>query len=170
MLPSTLPRLKGARIKLRSMNSSDACALLGIYGDPVVMRYTDEEPFDGLETVSIMLESVHALLVKGESLEWAVVLDGSDIVIGTCGLHSFNEPLHAAEVGCLLRQSAWGNGYMRETLNLLIPYAREVLGLRLLIADIDSDNHRAQRLFEKLGFQRAEPELWRMVLDGDRAD
>lgn len=40
---------------------------------------------------------------------------------------------------------------MREAINLLAIYARDVLGLRRLVADIHADNRRAQRLFEKLG-------------------
>lgn len=151
MLPTTLPRLQGDTIALRSMRSSDALALLAIYGDPAVMKYTDEAPFENLETVSLMLQSVHTLLAKGASLEWAIVPVDGNTPVSTCGLHSFDASLHITEVGCLLRQSAWGNGYMREAINLLAIYARDVLGLRRLVADIHADNRRAQRLFEKLG-------------------
>lgn len=168
MLPATLPRLQSDRIELRSMGHSDALALLEIYGDPLVMKYTDEKPFENLWTVSLMLQSVHNFLVEGKSLEWAIVLKGSDTPIGTCGLHSFDESLHVAEVGCLLKQSAWGSGYMTDAVNLLTIYARDVLGLRQLVADVHSANERAHRLFEKQGFRRDSPELWSMELTTQR--
>ncbi|WP_051933432.1 GNAT family N-acetyltransferase [Massilia sp. BSC265] len=165
MLPTTLPRLQGDTVELRSMTSGDASALFQIYSDPAVMEYTDEEPFNNPGTVSLMLQSVHTLLVKGESLEWAIVPIGSDTPIGTCGLHSFDESLHMAEVGCLSRQSAWGSGHMRAAITLLTIYARDVLGLSHLVADIHSDNRRAQRMFEKLGFRRVARESWSKALE-----
>jgi RimJ/RimL family protein N-acetyltransferase len=164
MLPATLPRLQSDRIELRSMRDSDALALLEIYGDPLVMKYTDEKPFENLGTMSLMLQSVHNFLAEGKSLEWAIVLKDSDRAIGTCGLHSFNESVQVAEVGCLLKQSAWGNGYMTEAVNLLTIYARDVLRLRQLVADVHPSNEHAQRLFEKQGFRRDSPELWSMEL------
>lgn len=138
----------------------DAPALLEIYGDPVVMRYTDEKPFKDVGTVFLMLQSVQTLLSSGESLEWAIVpLDGGQ-AIGTCGLHSFNESFDTAEVGCLLRQSAWGNGYMKDAINLLKVYAKDALALRHLMADVHLDNKRAQQLFKALGFRQRSPALW----------
>lgn len=164
MQPFTLPHMKGRTIELRGMCNSDAAALLDIYGDPVVLRYTEEKPFANLQTVFLMLESVRDLLAAGESLEWAIVLKGSDVPIGTCGLHSFDELSGMAEVGCLLRQSAWGCGYMREAVDLLTNYARDVLGLGKLVADVHPDNRRAQRLLEKLGFRRDSREIWSIDL------
>lgn len=164
MLPIALPCLRGDRIELRCMRRDDASALLDIYGDPVVMRYTDEDPFPDVGIVFRMLQSAHTLLSEGKSLEWAIVpVDGGSL-IGTCGLHSFDTSLDQAEVGCLLKQSAWGNGYMKEAINLLMLYAKTSLGLAKLIADVHPDNGRAQRLFKHLGFERGGPELWFMSL------
>jgi ribosomal-protein-alanine N-acetyltransferase len=164
MLPTTLPRLQGDRIELRCMRESDALALLDIYGDPAVTAYTDEKPFENVATVFLMLDSVQRLLRSGESLEWAIVPVGSDTPIGTCGIHSLDEALKKAEVGCLLKQSAWGKGYMKEAVNLLMVYARESLGLRYLAADVHADNKRARQLFRTLGFRQDSPESWIMDL------
>ena len=137
---------------LRAMVDDDALGLLGLYGDPLVMRYTDEPPFPDLETVRRMLGSVRKLLASGESLEWAIVsTDG--VVIGTCGLHSFDNAGGTAEVGCLLRRAAWGKGYMTEAIGLLTTFARDVVGVRFLLADVAPENQRAQMLFMKLGYK-----------------
>ena len=151
LTPRVLPVLRSDRLVLRVMEDADAVALLDLYGDPLVMRYTDEEPFADLETVGLMLASVRRLLVTGESLEWAVVArDGP--LIGTCGLHSFDRTLRTAEVGCLLKPAAWGRGYMAEAIGLMTGFAKEVLLLRRLTADVAVENDRAQRLFKKLGY------------------
>lgn len=164
MLPVVLPCLRGDRIELRSMRRDDAAALFEIYGDPVVMRYTDEDPFPNLETVSLMLRSVQALLSEGASLEWGIAPAGDGSLVGTCGLHSFDQSLNKAEVGCLLRRSAWGNGYMNEAINLLIIYAKNTLGSSQLVANVAPGNQRAQRLFEHLGFRRSDQQWWIMDL------
>ncbi|KQV86290.1 hypothetical protein ASD15_29935 [Massilia sp. Root351] len=154
-IPAVLPALRGERLLLRAMKEDDAAALFDIYGDPQVMQYTGERPFPNPGTVRLMLKSVRKLLAEGESLEWAIASHDSGLVVGTCGLHSFDMALRTAEVGCLLRQSAWGKGYMAEALGLVTTFADEVLGLYGLAADVAEANVQAQRLFGKLGYRAA---------------
>lgn len=160
--PESLPKIQSQRLVLREMADDDAAALLAIYGDPLVMRYTDEAPFTDLTTVSVMLASVRKLLASGESLEWAIIERDTNQLIGTCGLHSFDGG--QAEVGCLLKQTAWGQGYMAEAITLLTRYARDDLGLTGLIADVAPANERAQRLFHKLGYLPDGANMLRNVL------
>ena len=151
LFPPSLAPLRSERLVLRAMEDADAVALLDLYGDPLVMRYTDELPFADLEMVALMLASVRRLLATGESLEWAVVVHGGQL-IGTCGLHSFDPAQRTAEVGCLLKPAAWGRGYMAEAIGLLTGFAKDVLRLERLTADVAVENERAQRLFKKLGY------------------
>lgn len=144
------------------MHEDDAGDLLALYGDPLVMQYTDEAPFPDLATVSIMLASVRKLLVAGDSLEWAVALSDADELIGTCGLHSFDSA--EAEIGCLLKRACWGKGYMSEAIGMLMDYARNDLQIRQLKADIMPANDRAQHLFRKLGYSPVDPSTLRKVL------
>ena len=160
VIPAELPDLHGRRILLRALRRDDAARLLDLYGDPVVMRYTDERPFPDLNTVDLMLESVRTLLASGESLEWAIALKDDDVLIGTCGLHSFDWTTATAEVGCLLMRSEWGKQYMSEAVRLLMDYAEDVLRLWRLKADVAAENHRAQRLFSSLGYRRVDAGTW----------
>lgn len=154
LLPAVLPVLLSERLILRAMADHDTAALLAIYGDPLVMEYTDEAPFPDQDTVGLMLKSVRNLLATGESLEWAIALHDGDEVIGTCGLHSFDQLLRQAEVGCLLKRSAWGKGYMTEAHGLLKRFAGDVLRLNRLLADVAPENERAQHLFISLGYRQ----------------
>ena len=163
-MTAELPHIHGQRIFLRPMRPDDAARLLELYGDPVVMRYTDERPFPDLDTVALMLESVRTLLASGESLEWAIALKDSDILIGTCGLHSFDRATATAEVGCLLLRSEWGKRYMSEAVRLLMGYAADVLRLRRLKADVAAENDRAHRLFGRLGYRRVDTGTWEFDL------
>ncbi|NJM07110.1 GNAT family N-acetyltransferase [Candidatus Gracilibacteria bacterium] len=149
--PHELPLLTTDRLQLRQMQDEDASALYTIYGDPEVMRYASDEPFADPDTVRTMLDSVAQLLAAGASLEWAVVETANDQLVGTCGLHSFDEAANSAEVGCLLARVAWGRGFMGEALTAICDYARS-LDIARLRADIDSANERSIRLFRRLGF------------------
>jgi len=154
-LPTALPVLPGVRLALRTMTDDDAAALFAIYGDPEVMRYTDEAPFPGVDTVSIMLASVRTLLATGESLEWAIILHASGEVIGTCGLHGFLDDERSAQVGCVLKHSHWGHGHMTEAVTLLMRFASNVLKLECVTADVDPENERSLRMFQRLGFRQS---------------
>lgn len=161
-IPTAVPTLQSQRLVLRAMRDADASGILAIYSDPRVMRHTGEEPFPDLQTVAIMLASVRRLLADGTSLEWAIALRDTDQIIGTCGLHHFDQ--RQAEVGCLLRQSAWGQGYMTEAIGLLTHYAGQVLRLNRLVADVAPENERAQGFFKKLGYSASSSGMLGMPL------
>jgi RimJ/RimL family protein N-acetyltransferase len=146
------------------MQPSDAPELFAIYGDPEVMQYASDDPFPSVETVSVMLASVAQLLATGESLEWAVIDTRSGALVGTCGLHSFDANVSAAEIGCMLARSAWGRGIMREALSELFHYAQTALAVRVLHADIDAGNQRSIRLFQQLGFVHTHDTIYERIL------
>ncbi|ELA8098875.1 GNAT family N-acetyltransferase [Vibrio parahaemolyticus] len=146
------PDLHGSRVVLRSMRTDDSDDLFEIYGDIQTMEFASDPVFSSKDTISQMLESVARLEKSGESLEWAVMEQATNKVIGTCGLHSFSDCGHSCEVGCLLNSSYWRQGYMFEALSLLFFHAKFV-GIEKLYADIDEGNFRSKALFKKLGFK-----------------
>ncbi|ELB2078746.1 GNAT family N-acetyltransferase [Vibrio parahaemolyticus] len=146
------PDLHGSRVVLRSIKTDDSDDLFEIYGDIQTMEFVSDPVFTSKDMIVQMLESVVRLEKSGESLEWAVIEQTTNKVIGTCGLHSFSDSGDSCEVGCLLNSSYWRQGYMSEALSLLFSHAKS-LGIEKLYADIDEGNFRSQALFNKLGFK-----------------
>ncbi|MBE4111833.1 GNAT family N-acetyltransferase [Vibrio parahaemolyticus] len=146
------PDLHGSRVVLRSIQTDDSDDLFEIYGDIQTMEFASDPVFTSKDMIVQMLESVVRLEKSGESLEWAVIEQTTNKVIGTCGLHSFSDSGDSCEVGCLLNSSYWRQGYMSEALSLLFSHAKS-LGIEKLYADIDEGNFRSQALFNKLGFK-----------------
>ncbi|EGQ7997904.1 N-acetyltransferase [Vibrio vulnificus] len=146
------PDLHGSRVVLRSIKTDDSDDLFEIYGDIQTMEFASDPVFTSKDMIVQMLESVVRLEKSGESLEWAVIEQTTNKVIGTCGLHSFSDSGDSCEVGCLLNSSYWRQGYMSEALSLLFSHAKS-LGIEKLYADIDDGNFRSQALFNKLGFK-----------------
>jgi len=148
----SLPSFLTPRLHLRPLLEGDAPALFAIYGDEQVMRHSSDPVFSHPGMVLEMLASVGRLLAEGTSFEWGIEMRQGGTLVGTCGLHSFDEHQAAAEIGALLARSAWGQGVMTEALGPVIDHARQTLGLRLLRADIDAENVRSLALFRRLGF------------------
>ncbi|HHG3232929.1 TPA: GNAT family N-acetyltransferase, partial [Vibrio parahaemolyticus] len=146
------PDLHGSRIVLRSIQTNDSDDLFEIYGDIETMEFASDPVFTSKDMIVQMLESVVRLEKSGESLEWAIMDQATNKVIGSCGLHSFSDNGDSCEVGCLLNSSYWRQGYMSEALSLLFSHAKS-LGIERLYADIDEGNFRSQALFNKLGFK-----------------
>ncbi|WP_274000462.1 GNAT family N-acetyltransferase, partial [Vibrio parahaemolyticus] len=132
--------------------TNDSDDLFEIYGDIQTMEFASDPVFTSKDMIVQMLESVVRLEKSGESLEWAIMDQATNKVIGTCGLHSFSDNGDSCEVGCLLNSSYWRQGYMSEALSLLFSHAKS-LGIERLYADIDEGNFRSQALFNKLGFK-----------------
>jgi ribosomal-protein-alanine N-acetyltransferase len=99
------PDLHGSRIVLRSIQTNDSDDLFEIYGDIQTMEFASDPVFTSKDLIVQMLESVVQLEKSGESLEWAILEQSTNKVIGTCGLHSFSYCGHSCEIGCLLNSS-----------------------------------------------------------------
>lgn len=148
----TLPTRSTSRLDLRVLTFGDRVDLFAIYGDAAVMAFTSDPAFPDLSYVDQMLASMARLFAERSSLEWGVNLRSEGRIIGTCGLHSFDQETHAAEIGCILGRAYWGQGLMREALSTVIDFGFERLGLQVIKADIDAPNLRSLALFQRLGF------------------
>ncbi len=148
------------RLRLRALQTGDANALLGIYGDAHTMRFESDDVVIQQATVLILLTHIERLLAEGLSDEWGIVLQDPARLVGTCSLHGFEPRTGSAEVGCLLTREFRGQGYMREALSALFRYAAQELRLVALRAEIDELNTRSIHLFLSLGFQKAGTTLY----------
>lgn len=150
-----LPLLSTPRLLLRALTSDDATDLFAIYGDAAVMQFSSDPPFPDQSYIEQMLGSVQQLFRERQSVEWGIVLRATQRVVGTCGLHSFDEDGRSAEIGCLLARRSWGQGLMHEAITSVIAFGFDSFDLESLRADIDAPNIRSLRLFGRLGFSAA---------------
>ncbi len=150
-----VPTLRTPRLDLRTLTTADRADLFVIYGDAAVMAFTSDPAFPDLTYVDQMLASVTRLFAERASLEWGVSLRAEGRIIGTCGLHSFDQEAQSAAIGCILGRAYWGQGLMREALSAVIAFGFERFALQTLKADIDAPNVRSLALFQRLGFTPA---------------
>jgi RimJ/RimL family protein N-acetyltransferase len=78
------------------------------------------------------------------------------------------------EVAYLLARTAWGRGLGTEAAAAVLRHAREVVGLRRVVALVHPENHGSARVVTKLGFARERRIEWhgdvRDVWLGEGAD
>ena len=149
----TMPRLEGARVRLRGLVDDDRAALFTLYSDPKVTRYWSHRAWHLESQAREYVERARRGFADRSFLQWGMALSDSDRVIGTVTLFGFVTPHRRCELGYALGSGNWGRGYAREALALALDYAFGPLHLYRVEADIDPRNTASIHLVERLGFR-----------------
>lgn len=89
------------------------------------------------------------------------------IAVGFIDLQNYDPRHQRAEVGIVLMPECQHHGLARRALSLLAGYARSVLYLHQIYAQVQSTNHPALRLFRAAGFTHtATLSQWTRCADG----
>lgn len=152
---NTIPReLQTGKLSLRPIGIIDAEGLFAMLSDPESMKYWSDQPIKDIEAAKKVLREDTESDARGDSMCWAVMLEGQETMIGKCILFQFSQANRRAEVGYILNRKYWGQGLMRQALEAVIDFAFTTLDLHRLEADVDSENIPSLGLLERLGFQR----------------
>ncbi|MEM7360024.1 MAG: GNAT family N-acetyltransferase [Pseudomonadota bacterium] len=144
------PFLRGTKVELRPLQSSDRAALFDVAADPLIWvqhpepdRY-QKAVFDRFFDDSI--SSGGALLIKDRK---------SGAVIGSSRYHGFNANSSEIEIGwTFLARSHWGGAVNGELKQLMLDHAfRQVANVLFYI---DACNLRSQKAVKKIGAKRAD--------------
>lgn len=149
-----IPTLTGPRVELRAMTSEHAPPLYRIWQHPQVVPWLDMPPLASVEEAAALIELLSLMSREEEALRWSIVgLEGE--VIGSCGYNSWQLPgAYRGEIGCELSPALWGQGFMREALELALDFGIGHMGLNRIEALCHPGNVRAGRLFTSLGFRQ----------------
>lgn len=162
--------IRASRISLRAMSECDVDCIYAIFSDPEVMRYWTIAPLrDRSDALRVLAESRVAFR-RRESIDWGIVRQDNDILIGTVTLFAIDLNHLRAEIGFALARAYWRNGYMREALHAAIAYAFGELHLRRIEADVDPRNLACVQLLRRLGFQNEGHLLERWLVNGTPQD
>jgi [ribosomal protein S5]-alanine N-acetyltransferase len=148
-----LPTIWGwAGLKLRWLTAEDTPALLEIFSDPEVVRYTSLPVHETEADIQRLLDDIQRGFRDGSLFQWGIEIEGR--IIGTCTLARIDRAHQRAEVGFILGRAFWGQRVMSRALPLLIAFAFDQLKLHRLEADADPRNTASIRILERAGFQR----------------
>nr|WP_228530795.1 MULTISPECIES: GNAT family protein [Myxococcaceae] len=140
-------------MRLRATQLEDAEALADIFASAEALKHGGRAPVSSVPQVRAKLASDMEEARRGECVLWSVTERGADRALGYVGLHHWRQDARGAEVGYALVPDAWGRGYMRELMPLLVRFGFEEMGLHRLEAQLDPGNTASVRLVERAGFR-----------------
>lgn len=139
------------RLTFRAWQDDDSECFHAINSDPQVMRYVAHGQVWPISRTQQFIESASAMLKRSGFCQWALIHRNSSCLIGFCGLVDTGD---VPEIGWRLARDYWGQGLATEAATAVLNYAKEELGIRRVMATVQSENTASIRVIEKLGMSR----------------
>jgi RimJ/RimL family protein N-acetyltransferase len=141
------------RLLVRKLESADLDAMLGVYGDPEVVRWVgDGVPLDRA-TCARWIEVTHKNYATRGYGMFTWVERESGAVVGFGGLvHPDDQP--EAEIKYALHRTHWGRGFATEAATAILAYGAARFGLAEAIATTAPENQASHRVLLKAGMRR----------------
>jgi RimJ/RimL family protein N-acetyltransferase len=154
-VPTALPNpsVRGKLVYLRPLEREDIETTLRGVNDREVAHLTGF-PFPVGKAMSDKWYDDEVVKKQGETaFFFAICKLGSPDVIGECNFHHIHQHVHS-DVGIFLLPEYVGKGFGTDAMNALVDFGFGELGLVRIGLQVDPDNERAIRSYEKCGFTR----------------
>ena len=145
--------LETDRLILRQLSTDDAAFILELVNEPSFIQNIGDRGVRTLEDARsyILRVAISSYEKNGFGL-YLVELKDSEESIGMCGLIK-RDGLEDVDIGYAFLPRFWLRGYAVEAAAAVKNYARDVLGLRRLVAITDPANQGSIRVLEKIGLK-----------------
>ena len=146
--------LETERLNLRHLSpETDAEFILRLLNEPSFLQYVGDKGARTLDDARAYIRNgpMKSYEENGFGL-YRVGLKESDQAIGICGLIK-RDTLTDPDIGFALLPGYWNQGYAYESAAAVIRQAREVLGLRRILAITTPDNEPSGKLLGKIGLR-----------------
>jgi ribosomal-protein-alanine N-acetyltransferase len=145
--------LETERLVLRQLTPDDAEFILELLNDPSFIRNIGDRNVRTIEDAcSYILNGPVASYAKNGFGLYLVLLNETQEPIGMCGLIK-RDGLEDVDIGYALLPRYWSRGYAVEAAQATKEYAREIIGLKRIVAIVDPVNAGSIRVLEKIGLQ-----------------
>jgi RimJ/RimL family protein N-acetyltransferase len=145
----------GQRVRLRPVEKDDLPRFVKWFGDPELRSYLAAHLPLGQVQEERWFERN---LGQGSEQTWAIEAEPADAVgpwvhIGSCGYHEVEWRHRVGTVGILIgARDYWGKGYGTDAMQTLVAWGFYTLNLNRVQLHVYSDNERAIRSYQKVGF------------------
>lgn len=148
------PVLELERVTLREMNpDKDLKAFYNYITDKRVNRFIAEDDIPAnMQQAKTEIDYWASLFRTKRSVYWAIALNKTDKIIGTCGFNGWSSTHKRTEISYDLAYPYWGKGIMTETLKSVCNYSFAVMGVNRIQATVATDNIGSIKVLNKLGF------------------
>ncbi|MEI5907635.1 GNAT family protein [Bacillus spongiae] len=151
-MQNIFPNLESERLQLRELDFKDTEFIFKLFSNEKVCEYLyDEDVFTNIEEAEEFIEWNSNPEEKSHN-RWGIVRKLDQSLIGTCGFDYWDKYNNIAEIGYDLWYEYWGNGYMKETLEVAIESGFKNMNLNRINAFVALENEKSSSLLEKFGF------------------
>ena len=143
--------LESERLILRQFTEWDAEFILELLNEPSFIQNIGDRKIRSLDGAKIYIKNgpVASYAKNGFGL-YLVELKETGESIGMCGLIR-RETLEDVDIGYAFLPNFWSRGYAVESALAVKQYARDVVGLKRIVAITDPRNAGSIRVLEKIG-------------------
>lgn len=152
-MPSTFPLIETDRLRLRSIDQSDAEQIYQTFSKEEVTRYYGMSAFKTKEEAEALIHSFKLGYQSNRLIRWGIELKDSGTLIGTCGYHSLSPKYRRAEIGYEISRDYWRMGYSIEAIKAILSFGFEKMGLIRVGAVVMIENRPSRSVLQKLGFK-----------------
>ena len=145
--------LETERLTLRHLSADDAGFVLELLNEPSFIRYIGDKQVRNLDDARRYIADgpLQSYELNGFGL-YLVELKASHTPVGISGLLK-RDTLPDPDIGFAFLPAYWNQGYAIESAAAVMKYAREVLGLKRILAITSPDNQASQKLLGKIGIR-----------------
>jgi [ribosomal protein S5]-alanine N-acetyltransferase len=145
--------LETERLLLRKLTTDDVEFIFELLNEPSFIRNIGDRHIRTLDDACayILNGPVKSYEKNGFGL-CLIVLKETNESIGMCGLIR-RENLEDVDIGYALLPRYWSKGYAVEAARATKTYAKDVVGLKRIVAIVDPANEASIRVLEKLGLR-----------------
>jgi [ribosomal protein S5]-alanine N-acetyltransferase len=143
--------LETERLILRRLNLADIEPMAAILADPKTMQFWPK-PFDNGSAERWVKRSLGAY--SSGLGRFAVILKSERRLIGDCGfMRTEVNGVLENDLGYILDNAFWGKGLATEVAHACLQYGIKSLGLRRIVASMETKHLASKAVAEKIGFQ-----------------
>lgn len=145
------------RLILRELKLDDVEDFYAYCKKPVIGPMAGWAPHQSLQQSYEILK----MMIK-ENEVWGITIKPSNQVVGTIGLHvrNFDNAIkNQKEIGYVIDDPYWGQGYALEAVRAVLRYAFETVELDRVLCGHATHNHQSKRVIEKARFKYTHQEM-----------
>lgn len=140
------------RLVLRKFTYRDAQQVFDSWmSDEVVASTVNWEPHKNVQVTKRVIHAWEQMYRRGEFYNWAIVLKGTERIIGSIDFHDVSQIGRTADIGYCIARDCWGQGFATEALKAVLDYGFSVLHLERVSAEYLWENPASGRVMEKAG-------------------
>jgi RimJ/RimL family protein N-acetyltransferase len=141
------------RLVLDQVSIDDASFILDLLNEPSFIRNIGDRGVRSLDDARDYIKN--KLVTSYEKFGFGmylVILKTSGASIGLCGLVK-RDGLEDVDIGYAFLPEYWSKGYATEAALAVKEYAKNIIGLKRLVAITDPKNQNSMRVLEKIGLE-----------------